>query len=56
LSEKVDKPSSKSDDSTVWLSDKVFQDRLKDGSLGPKMADLPAATFRMGDIQGGGYS
>jgi formylglycine-generating enzyme required for sulfatase activity len=31
----------------------VFQDRLKDGSLGPKMADLPAATFRMGDIQGG---
>jgi len=55
-SKKVDEPSSKSDDNTVWLSDKVFQDRLKDGSLGPKMAMLPSNTFRMGDIQGGGSS
>ncbi len=33
-----------------------FQDRLKDGSLGPKMVWIPAGTFRMGDIQGGGGS
>jgi formylglycine-generating enzyme required for sulfatase activity len=43
LSEKVDKPKS------VWLSDTVFQDPLKDGSLGPKMAQLPSAIARMGD-------
>ncbi len=30
-----------------------FQDRLKDGSLGPKMVWIPAGTFRMG---GGGRS
>jgi formylglycine-generating enzyme required for sulfatase activity len=35
---------------------KVFQDRLKDGSLGPKMVWIPAGSFRMGDIQGGGDS
>jgi len=34
----------------------VFQDRLKDGSLGPKMVRIPAGRFRMGDIQGGGNS
>jgi formylglycine-generating enzyme required for sulfatase activity len=34
---------------------KVFQDRLKDGSLGPKMVVIPAGSFRMGDIQGAGY-
>ncbi|MDM8564091.1 formylglycine-generating enzyme family protein [Candidatus Halobeggiatoa sp. HSG11] len=33
----------------------VFQDRLKDGGLGPKMVWIPAGSFRMGDIQGGGY-
>jgi len=33
---------------------KVFQDRLKDGSLGPKMVGIPAGSFRIGDIQGGG--
>ncbi len=33
---------------------KVFQDSLADGSLGPKMVVIPAGTFRMGDIQGGG--
>jgi formylglycine-generating enzyme required for sulfatase activity len=49
-SKKVHEPDSKSDDNTV------FQDRLKDGSLGPKMAQLPSATFQMGDIQGGGNS
>jgi formylglycine-generating enzyme required for sulfatase activity len=33
---------------------KVFRDRLKDGSLGPEMVIIPAGSFRMGDIQGGG--
>ncbi|MDM8559371.1 SUMF1/EgtB/PvdO family nonheme iron enzyme [Candidatus Parabeggiatoa sp. HSG14] len=33
---------------------KVFRDRLKDGSKGPEMVWIPAGTFRMGDIQGGG--
>jgi formylglycine-generating enzyme required for sulfatase activity len=35
---------------------KVFQDRLKNGGLGPKMVRIPAGSFRMGDIQGGGYA
>jgi formylglycine-generating enzyme required for sulfatase activity len=35
---------------------KVFRDRLKDGSLGPEMVWIPAGSFRMGDIQGGGGS
>ncbi|RKZ91894.1 MAG: hypothetical protein DRR19_05885 [Candidatus Parabeggiatoa sp. nov. 1] len=34
----------------------VVRDRLKDGSLGPEMVVIPAGTFRMGDIQGGGDS
>ena len=34
----------------------VFQDTLKDGSLGPKMVNIPAGSFQMGDIQGGGDS
>jgi formylglycine-generating enzyme required for sulfatase activity len=33
-----------------------FRDRLKDGSLGPEMVRIPAGSFRMGDIQGGGQS
>jgi formylglycine-generating enzyme required for sulfatase activity len=33
---------------------KVFSDRLKDGSKGPEMVWIPAGSFRMGDIQGGG--
>jgi len=33
----------------------VFRDRLQDGSLGPSMVWIPAGTFRMGDIQGGGW-
>jgi formylglycine-generating enzyme required for sulfatase activity/WD40 repeat protein len=32
----------------------IFRDRLQDGSEGPKMIWLPAGTFRMGYIQGGG--
>jgi formylglycine-generating enzyme required for sulfatase activity len=35
---------------------KVFRDRLADGSFGPEMVWIPAGSFRMGDIQGGGYS
>jgi formylglycine-generating enzyme required for sulfatase activity len=34
---------------------KVFRDYLKNGSKGPEMVWIPAGTFRMGDIQGGGY-
>ncbi len=34
---------------------KVFQDRLRGGGLGPKMVRIPAGSFRMGDIQGGGF-
>ncbi|MDM8559947.1 formylglycine-generating enzyme family protein [Candidatus Parabeggiatoa sp. HSG14] len=40
----------------VTADKKVFRDRLKDGSLGPEMARIPAGRFRMGDIQGGGDS
>jgi formylglycine-generating enzyme required for sulfatase activity len=40
--------------SNNFVAGKVFQDRLKDGSLGPKMVVIPAGSFRMGDIQGGG--
>jgi len=36
--------------------EKVFRDSLADGSSGPKMVWIPAGSFRMGDIQGGGYS
>ena len=35
---------------------KVFQDRLKDGGLGPKIVIIPSGYFRMGDIQGDGES
>ena len=35
----------------------IFRDRLKDGTLGPEMVELPSyRNFRMGDIQGGGDS
>jgi formylglycine-generating enzyme required for sulfatase activity len=37
------------------LTGEVFRDRLKYGSLGPEMVKIPAGTFQMGDIQGGGY-
>ncbi len=39
-----------------FLAGKVFRDRLKDGSLGPEMVRIPAGSFRMGDIQGSGFS
>ncbi len=34
----------------------TFHDTLKDGSSGPAMVMIPAGSFRMGDIQGGGDS
>ncbi|MDM8563606.1 SUMF1/EgtB/PvdO family nonheme iron enzyme, partial [Candidatus Marithioploca araucensis] len=39
-----------------FREDKIFRDRLQDGSLGPEMVRIPAGRFRMGDIQGGGDS
>jgi formylglycine-generating enzyme required for sulfatase activity len=39
---------------TLSSTAKLFRDRLEDGSLGPKMVRIPAGSFRMGDIQGGG--
>ena len=41
--------------SSYLSSGEEFQDRLKDGGLGPKMVVIPAGSFQMGDIQGGGY-
>ncbi|MCP4695423.1 MAG: SUMF1/EgtB/PvdO family nonheme iron enzyme [Gammaproteobacteria bacterium] len=35
---------------------KTFRDKLKDGGEGPEMVVIPAGSFRMGDIQGGGDS
>jgi formylglycine-generating enzyme required for sulfatase activity len=32
----------------------AFRDKLDDGSLGPEMVWIPAGTFKMGNIQGGG--
>jgi formylglycine-generating enzyme required for sulfatase activity len=45
------------DDIQVFLPSikKLFQNRLKDGGLGPQMVLIPAGRFKMGDIQGGGY-
>jgi formylglycine-generating enzyme required for sulfatase activity len=34
----------------------VFRDTLKDGGSGPEMVMIPAGSFQMGDIQGGGDS
>ncbi len=34
----------------------TFRDTLKDGGSGPEMVMIPAGSFRMGDIQGGGSS
>ena len=34
----------------------VFRDALQDGGQGPQMVVLPSGNFRMGDLNGGGYS
>ncbi len=40
---------SSSESHNFWQANKkVFQDRLKDGSLGPEMVKIPAGRFRMG--------
>jgi formylglycine-generating enzyme required for sulfatase activity len=39
---------------TITRPGTIFQDPLKDGSLGPEMVWIPAGTFQMGDIQGDG--
>jgi formylglycine-generating enzyme required for sulfatase activity len=41
--------------SNEFTPGKVFRDRLADGSFGPEMVWIPAGSFRMGDIQGGGH-
>jgi len=41
--------------SNEFTPGKVFRDRLADGSFGPEMVWIAAGSFRMGDIQGGGY-
>src|SRR5262245_5246356 len=33
---------------------RVFRDRLKSGDEGPEMVVIPAGSFKMGDVQGGG--
>jgi formylglycine-generating enzyme required for sulfatase activity len=38
----------------VTADKKVFRNYLKDGSLGPEMVWIPAGSFLMGNIQGGG--
>jgi formylglycine-generating enzyme required for sulfatase activity len=40
----------------TFVAGKVFQDRLQDGSKGPEMVWIAGGRFKMGDIQGGGYS
>ncbi|WP_069471919.1 LysM peptidoglycan-binding domain-containing protein [Candidatus Marithrix sp. Canyon 246] len=32
----------------------LFHDRLRNGNLGPQMVWIPAGSFKMGDLQGGG--
>jgi len=39
----------------TFVAGKVFQDRLQDNSKGPSMVWIPAGSFKMGDIQGGGF-
>jgi formylglycine-generating enzyme required for sulfatase activity len=39
-----------------FVAGKVFQDRLRDGGVGPEMVWIAAGRFKMGDIQGGGDS
>ncbi|RKZ52810.1 MAG: hypothetical protein DRR00_07070 [Candidatus Parabeggiatoa sp. nov. 3] len=40
----------------VLAAGESFRDTLKDGNLCPEMVVIPAGTFRMGDIQGGGWN
>ena len=38
------------------VQSQIFRDRLEEGSEGPEMVWLPAGQFKMGDIQGRGFS
>jgi formylglycine-generating enzyme required for sulfatase activity len=40
----------------TFVAGKVFHDRLQDGSKGPSMVWIAGGRFKMGDVQGGGYS
>ncbi|MDM8560684.1 SUMF1/EgtB/PvdO family nonheme iron enzyme [Candidatus Parabeggiatoa sp. HSG14] len=42
--------------SNTFRAGKTFRDSLRDGSKAPEMVWIPAGRFRMGAIQGGGYS
>jgi formylglycine-generating enzyme required for sulfatase activity len=41
-------------ENTSGVAGEIFRDRLQDGSSGPEMVWIPAGSFKMGDIQGGG--
>jgi formylglycine-generating enzyme required for sulfatase activity len=41
-------------DNRVWSDERIFRDRLDDGSLGPEMVIIPAGSFKMGDLQNDG--
>ena len=45
----------KRQETVVPAWEKVFRDRLKSGGEGPVMVVVPAGSFQMGDVQGGGY-
>jgi len=49
-------PECRKNSSPPTPSKEILRDRLKDGSEGPEMVVIPAGTFCMGDIQGGGAS
>jgi formylglycine-generating enzyme required for sulfatase activity len=42
--------------SDTFVDGQIFRDPLKNGSKGPEMVLIPGGSFRMGDIQGNGYS
>jgi formylglycine-generating enzyme required for sulfatase activity len=44
------------DGSDTFGKGQIFRDPLKDGGEGPEMVLIPSGSFRMGDIQGNGYS
>ena len=48
------KPEKQSATQASSSSMKVFRDRLKSGGEGPEMIVVPAGSFKMGDVQGGG--
>jgi formylglycine-generating enzyme required for sulfatase activity/LysM repeat protein len=51
---KVSKPVVEPPVLNITKKKQFFHDRLRDGSLGPEMVWIPAGSFKMGDLQGGG--